>query len=423
MDNYYAKYVKYKNKYLELKKINDGMYYTKNTIEKGQVGGALGTDSCPSTIGFYGFTFGNIWYYLSEFDCTYQQLLEKINDKVNAITYEDFQRTNMDNKQNPLTVANLKSRDFPALFLKVRGFPLDILKKAGFTVSELKEAGFTLYQLKEAEFTLYQLKEAEIPLQELKEEFNMYELKQVGFTLQELKAHFTLKRLNVHFTLHEIREAGVSASELKQAGFNAKELKEAGFTLEDLIRSQFTYNELLLDGININYTDIEYKDKDKRLEDVIKRLDNPQLIMAILEDDKNKGTNLLELGLSIIELKRGGITAKDLKENEVGPRELVDAGFTLQELKDVFNEKNDVDKFKEDKFSAKELYDAGFTLEFLYSEGRWGHGYGYNLDDIVKIVKEINKDDSEQIDILNKAGFSVEHIQHYYPSYMYLERN
>ncbi len=192
--------------------------------------------------------------------------------------------------------------------------------------------------------------------------------------------------------------------------------------MEDLIRSQFTYNELLEDGININYTDSDI-DGDKRLEDVIKRLDNPQLIKEILENDKNIGKDLLNLGLSIIELKRGGITAKELKENNVGPRELVDAGFTLQELKDVFNEKNDVDKFKEDKFNAKELYDAEFTLQFLYSDGRTDYGHGYNLDDIVKIVKEINKDDSKQIDILEKAGFSVDHIQNYYPSYMYSERN
>ncbi len=363
------------------------------------------------------------WYYLREFDCTYQQLLEKIPDKVNAITYTDFLLINRDNKQNPLTVANLKSRGFPASFLKVIGFPLDVLKKAEFSVSELKEARFSASELKQVGFTLEQLKKAEIPLQELKEEFNIYELKQVGFTLQELKAHFTLKRLNVHFTLHEIKEAGLSAKELKSAGFHAKELKEAGFTLEDLIRSQFTYVELLEGGIRIDYIDIDINDYDKHLEDVIKRLDNPQLIMAILEDDKNIGKHLLELGLSIIELKRGGITAKELKENDVGPRELVDAGFTLQELKDVFNEKDDVDKFKEDNFSAKELYDAGFTLQFLYSEGRWGHGHGYNLDDIVIIVKEINKDESEQMNILKEAGFSDEHIQNYYPSYMYLERN
>ena len=391
MDNYYTKYIKYKNKYIELKKVNDGMYYTKNITEKELIGGVLGTDPCPSTIGFFGFTFGSVWYFLREYKCTYKQLLEKINDKVIAITYADFQRTNRDNKHNPLTVANLRSREFPALFLKVRRFPLDVLKVGGFTVSELKEAGFSVGELNDAGF-------------------NTYELITIGFNLQELKAHFNLKRLNIYFTLHQLREAGVSASELKQAGFNAKELKEAGFTLEDLIRSQFTYNELLEGGIYINYIDIN--DYNKHLEDVIKRLDDPQIIMDILKDDNNKGKKLTDLGLSIIELKRGGITAKELKENDVGPIELVDAGFTLQELKDVFNEKDDVEKFKEDGISAKELYDAGFTLQFLYGNGGWGHGY---LDDIVQIVKEINKDEYDQVNTLKEAGFSDEDIQFYYP--------
>jgi hypothetical protein len=70
-----------------------------------------------------------------------------------------------------------------------------------------------------------------------------------------------------------------------------------------------------------------------------------------------------------------------------------------------------------DKFSAKELYDAGFTLQFLYSKGRLRHGY--NLGDIVKIVKEINKDDHDQVNALKEAGFSDEDIQIYYPYYNY----
>jgi ribosomal protein L13E len=413
MDNYYTKYIKYKNKYLELKKVNDGTYYTKNITEKELIGGVLGTAPCPSTIGIFGFTFGSIWSYLREYNCTYQQLLEKINDKVNAITYADFQRTNRDNKQNPLTVANLRSREFPALFLKDRGFPLDVLKVGGFTLSELKQAGFSASELKKY-FILYKLKEAGFSVGELEQAgFNLYELITIGFNLQELKAHFNLKRLNMYFTLHKLKEAGVSASELRQTGFNAKELKEAGFTLEDLIRSQFTYFELLGGGIYIAYIDID--DYNKHLEDVIKRLDDTQLIMDILEG--NKGENLLKVGLSIIELKRGGITAKELKDSGADPRELVDAGFTLQELKDVFNEEDDVEKFKMDKFSAKELYDAGFTLQFLYSEGR--RGYSYNLDDIVQIVKKINKNEYDQVNTLIEAGFSYEDIQIYYPYYYY----
>ena len=211
MDNYYTKYIKYKNKYLELKKVNDGTYYTKNIKEKKLIGGVLGTAPCPSTIGLFGFTFGSIWSYLREYNCTYKELLRKIPDKVNVITYTDFQRTNRDNKQNSLTVANLRSRDFPALFLKNRGFPLGVLKVEGFTVSELKEAGFSAGELKE-HFILYILIEAGFNAGELKEAgFSAYKLKEAGFSVNELKG------------------VGFSAALLKVAEFNASELKGAGF--------------------------------------------------------------------------------------------------------------------------------------------------------------------------------------------------
>ena len=379
MDNYYTKYVKYKNKYIELK--------------RGLVGGVLGTEPCPSTIGFYGITFGSIWYYLREYNCTYPLLLQKIPDKVDAITYDDFQRTNRENKQNLLTVQDLRSREFPALFLKNKKFPLGVLYKAGFTLQQLKDAGF--------------------PLQQLKTEFNIHELKEAGFTLQELKqAEFNLRYLNVHFTLHEIKDAGISAKELKEAGFSAKELKEAGFTLEDLIRSQFTYDDLWRNRITINYIDSD----DTNFKNIIERLDNPQKITKILNE--NKGENLLNLELSIIELKKAGITAKELKEEGADPRELIDAGFTLQELIDAFNEKDDVDKFKKDGFSAKELIDAGFTLQFLYS-GSTIPNRGYNLDDLVKIVRYKYQGGREEI--LKNAGVPIELIKIYYPSYEYLK--
>jgi ribosomal protein L13E len=398
MDNYYDKYVKYKNKYIELK--------------RGLVGGVLGTEQCPSTLGFFGFTTGSVWRYLREYNCTYPLLLQKIPDKVDAISYDDFQRTNIENKQNLLTVQDLRIREFPVLFLKNKEFPLDVLHKAGFPLQQLKEAGFSVSELKKAGFPLQQLKHEGFPLQQLKTEFNIYELKQAGFTLQELKSYFTLRHLNVHFTLHEIKDAGFSAKELKKAGFSAKELKDVGFTLEDLIRSQFTYDDLRRNGITINYIDSD----DTNFENMIKRLDNPQLITDILNE--NKDVSLLQLELSIIELKKAGITAKKLKEDGADPRELIDAGFTLQELKDVFNEKDDVDKFKIDGFSAKELYDAGFTLQFLYS-GSTIPNRGYNLDKFVQIVKDNYKYGQEEE--LKNAGVPIELIKIYYPSYMYLE--
>ena len=142
-DDYYIKYLKYKNKYIELKgsisinNVDDEIYYSKYKTEKKLFGGVLGTDNYPIVFGFWGHTTKSVWWYIRNYKCTYKEILEKIPDKVNAITHADFERTNREHSQQQITVADLKKR----------GFPIDFLKNAGFSVKELIDCGFNARDL------------------------------------------------------------------------------------------------------------------------------------------------------------------------------------------------------------------------------------------------------------------------------------
>ena len=149
MDNYYTKYIKYKSKYLELKGINgikgasinyvrgggnDDVYYSKYMKyknkyikERGLVGGEL--KKCTN-VGFFESTGKSVWWYIRNTDCNYGNLLKKIPDKVNAITYTDFQRTNSEpeHQQQKITVQNLYEKQFPVEFLYEKQFPFTPLK-------------------------------------------------------------------------------------------------------------------------------------------------------------------------------------------------------------------------------------------------------------------------------------------------------
>jgi intracellular multiplication protein IcmE len=283
MDNYYTKYLKYKNKYLELKRANGvigviggGVIGGGGGVGSGGVGSViwgdyLGHEPCPSTFGIYGMTTKSVWYYLRNYNCTFEDLNKKIPEKVDAITYTDFLRTNSEYFENyKITIEYLLFRGFPVEFLRERGFleeikkikkvheilyylyspneiekesgslekiknykftiadfeiswsipekRLKILKRAGFSASELKIAGYSANTLKKTGFTFKELQEAEFPLTELKSAgFNAEELKKEGFTIRSLN--------QMGYTLQELKKAWITATQLKEAGYSSEELK------------------------------------------------------------------------------------------------------------------------------------------------------------------------------------------------------
>jgi hypothetical protein len=242
MDNYYTKYLKYKSKYLELKRTNGGRsegviggsVIGENITEKRLVGGTPCKEL--SIIESFG---KSVWWYIRNSDCTYDDLLKKVGkNNLDKITYRDFQRTNNEHKYQQINVTNLKNRGFSALLLKNAGFPLSGFKDAGFTLGDLPIKNFSLKDLKNAGFTLGDLDKEGIILRdiiklydEIDTSIGLRNLKDAGFTLKELGELINLKDLKYWaFIIRVLKKEDYTFQQLIDAGFSAKNFKEAGFS-------------------------------------------------------------------------------------------------------------------------------------------------------------------------------------------------
>jgi intracellular multiplication protein IcmE len=398
MDNYYTKYLKYKNKYLELKGIkgivsinnivrgggNDGSYYTKYMKyktkyikEKGLVGGALGTDPCPDTFGLMGFTSKSVWWYIRNYNCDYKKLHEKIPKKVDAISRTDFISTNEDHPEQKITVADLKNRGFSALFLKNAGFSAKELKEGEFSANSLKVAGFDAIALKEGGFSAIDLKN---------EGFDAKELKEGGFDAKEL--------IDVGFTLQQLKEGGFSAIELYIADKQVPELIEilkqikSGTTLMDFVDDKnglFMYNLKNLKKFfsvkefkkvrhNVRWTSI-WNSRVIRYEwytknDLKKAGFTEEQVFKIFEEldlePKDKIVQLKDLDINARTLYEYGYKLSELKSGEFSASELRQAGFSANALKE---EGFSISELRQAGFSAKELRQAEFSISELRQAG------------------------------------------------------
>ena len=384
MDNYYTKYLKYKNKYLELKRANSAIINGESgSVGDGVIrGGFLGTEQCPETFGLLGLTTKSVWSYLRKYNCTYDKLFEKIPSTVNAITYADFKRSNNEHLgYQQITIKDLLNRGFPVEFLREKGFLEGIkkelkvreilyylydakyienttgslekiknykftiddfknsfqhtyalyLKRARYSATELKNVGINAFFLKLLGFTFQQLKDAGFTFQQLKDAgFNAEELKKAGFTIRSLVT-------NMGYTLQELKEIGFSATEFKDekyspdtlysAGFSLKDLKSVGFSAIELVGEEITDDNIIKAGFTI--------------------------------DEINKARYLLDKlkkNVPLSDLKKEGVTATELKAAWISAEKLKPAGYSAEELKDA-------------GYSAEELKKAGYSAEELKKAG------------------------------------------------------
>ena len=174
--SYHKKYLKYKNKYLELKYQTGGNLDCSFLIHNLSNAKLARDRKCPDNV------------------------IKKFDPKVL-----------LDAGYTKEKISNLGLTGFTAQEIKNAGFTAKGLKEAGFTAKEIKDTGFTVLQLKEAGFTAKGLKEA-------------------GFTAKGL-----IENGLTAFTAKQLKEGGFTAKELKDAGFSAFQLKEAGFTLKELM--------------------------------------------------------------------------------------------------------------------------------------------------------------------------------------------
>jgi len=160
--DYYIKYNKYKNKYLNIKK---------------QYGGNLGIAKCP--IVSEETKKYSVCYFLRNFNCVYDQIKNHIPEKLKEFNFDILQEDNLKNEYQ-ITVKDLKFRRFLIPFLRDK-FPLREIKKAGMKLFELWRDGFTIEQLKQDLEEEYNEKKKDEELKDyIKKEFKM-----AGFSKKE----------------------------------------------------------------------------------------------------------------------------------------------------------------------------------------------------------------------------------------------
>jgi len=410
MNNYYIKYIKYKNKYLKLKvstvtktsdtTINNTIkepidlhytkymkYKTKYNETKGLVGGV---EPCPKIFGLFGLTNKPIEHYLSNYNCTYDILKDKINNKLENFNYQEFKRINKEteNSKVPITVAYLRHRGFPVKFLWNKGFPMRLLKEQ-YTLNEFKAGNFPLISL---------YKYGNFDIKTLYEEFGfqVFNFKNNKFTVKQLKE-------SIDIDARTLLNGWYSVEELKEGGFDAKAFKSAGFRVQDLHLKRFSIKEIVEAG----FTTSELRSL----------FDMKSLIDAGIDAKR-----LFDEGYKLLELRTLGFTLKKLLEARFTLEQLKSVGFTFEEYKEagVLDSKlkeigiaiesylwfNDS---KDQKFSLNNLYEDDkqklvslFYNSFLYERAELDKGNGI----IIKTIDDITYHRTK----LLKINFINEHF-------------
>ena len=364
MDNYYTKYLKYKNKYLELKRANSAIINGESgSVGDGVIrGGFLGTEQCPETFGLLGLTTKSVWSYLRKYNCTYDKLFEKIPSTVNAITYADFKRSNNEHLgYQQITIKDLLNRGFPVEFLREKGFLEGIKKEL-----KVREILYYLYDAKYIENTtgsLEKIKNYKFTIDDFKNSFQhtyaLY-LKRARYSATELK--------NVGINAFFLKLLGFTFQQLKDAGFNAEELKKAGFTIRSLVTNMgYTLQELK----EIGFSATEFKDEKYSPDTLysagfsLKDLKSVGFSAIELVGEEITDDNIIKAGFTIDEINKARYLLDKLKKN-VPLSDLKKEGVTATELKAAWIS---AEKLKPAGYSAEELKDAGYSAEELKKAG------------------------------------------------------
>lgn len=254
---YKQKYLKYKFKYLEQKKLIGGL-----------------PDPCPQRLGLFDFRKTALEL-IQKYNCTYENLKTLNDQKIKAIQKKDIDDVEI--------IKKLKSIGFRFDFFYDRKVDSKKLLQAGFPLKNFKEKGLTILEL-------YALLKDDINLLSIAQQLKLHEEGRYGkdkFLLQlfwnrvsnmkinnvdELRRLISIKvfkdiyddlksqsksspwNIEVIFTQEELNKInGIIALEpkdntvrLKYIG-TASEFKQMGFTLDEL-RAEFTPEELRAAG-------------------------------------------------------------------------------------------------------------------------------------------------------------------------------
>jgi ribosomal protein L13E len=448
MDNYYTKYLKYKNKYLELKRANGAIIggVGSGGVGSGVIGsngvvisgGNLGTKPCPTTFGVFDFTLMSVWDYLRKYDCTFMTLLDKIPKKVEAITYDYFLRTNRENPTKMITVQNLRERGFTKKFLLKKGFLEQALNEVWLPLEQLqtlKRSGHSAIEIyikdtqepnliniskeiadgkKLADFIVYddrtQWSSFRYPIRDLRYFFSIKDFKEAYPQMctnngKQYKTPFygymndgsgnDSHNLRQIFDDSEMRKIVGFITELEEKDDTVQlrnlrigiyKLKSYGYSATELKNAGYSAKELKDAG----YTPQELREAgyDEHMIEIINVVDI--IIAKINEAGIKKDTTK----------KVSEYSAKDLKDAGYSAKELKDAGYSAKELKDA-------------GYSAKELKDAGYNqyiIEIIDKKNKNGlHEIPHTLGAIHYIIRDVT-----ELKHLKDAGYTVNDLKYLY---------
>ena len=380
MDNYYTKYLKYKNKYLKLK--GGSLEEIQKLIAEGKTLEQIIEAGHTHIEQIIAAGYTDIEQLITV-GCTAMDF-KKANVPLRflvSIKMPDKSYRNYFNLRELLeggyTQQDFKDSYIMAYYFEDNPSPLDI-RRAGLDkeirLSELNRYDSkikpTLPSLQELmirqEENIKKIKEEEkkgTSLKDLAHKYKISELMIAGFDKRDLLLErLPASKLVGFISLHDLMVARYSPKELKEAGVSLRELKDAGFSASELVMNRFGARELREAGFTL------------------KELTEVGFGVIPLRRAGFTLTELKEVGFGAYELRGEGFSAKELKEVGFDPRELRIAGFSAKELKDLgYTAQN----LKDAEFSANELKKADFSFNDLLIVG-----YDKDIVDIIKLKDE-----------------------------------
>jgi hypothetical protein len=191
-------------------------------------------------------------------------------------------------------------------------------KPEGYALQELIASGFRVSDLKDAACT---------PLSLITAGFSMQDLKSAGYTVLDMKSvcqsvfgagtYETMQKLGeLGFEVSDMRNAGFKLSEIRKAlCYKVTELALAGYNLYDFYDAGYTVSEIL--ELNLPASDL------KRV----------GYNAAQMRDGGYTARNLREVGYPLAAMKSGGFEVSDLRDAGFSCWVVGSSGFTLKQLR------------------------------------------------------------------------------------------
>jgi len=327
---------------------------------------------------------------------TLKELLQftTLRDLINAgISFEELKEKGINLYQfysNGFSIRELKNsgafdfQDFIKYLNKLHDVSYNEFIKGGFTISDLYDAGIPLNELKNY-FTIEELKKSDrFQLKDfIDNKFKLYNLMRVfsaerlieagisikdffeagvrvweitgpgKFELQDFlkNRHYPLRDLHGHFTVEQLKTAGVNLGDFVKNGFSISELN-GSFNFDEFIKNKHLFS---LKELNKVFSVKELKDAGISINEfiaegfMVSELNKPgyfnlndflQTNAALDGKIPIKNVEILDLiqgGFTVKELQAAGVKANDLK-NVVSVEQMFKSGYKYGEIRDIYKD-------------------------------------------------------------------------------------